>query len=100
MRRVAVAAIAAAALTATAIPSAAVGPYPALNPCTVFPAPPASLSPRAPSLATEAAWNQDVSKAPLDPRSRAYIAYVDAHGDTHRPVPGPGQSAGRGRRRQ
>ncbi len=58
----------------------AVGPYPDLGPCQVFPDPPASLSPRAPSLPTEAAWNQDVSKAPRDPRSNAYIAYVNAHG--------------------
>ncbi len=62
-------------------PSAsAVGPYPALGPCQVFPDPPASLSPRAPSLATEAAWNQDISKASRDPRSGAYIAYINAHG--------------------
>jgi hypothetical protein len=60
--------------------ASAVGPYPALGPCQVFPDPPASLSPRAPSLPTEAAWNQDVSKAPRDPRSSAYIAYIDAHG--------------------
>jgi hypothetical protein len=58
----------------------AVGPYPALSPCPVFPDPPASLSPRAPSLPTEAAWNQDISKAPRDPRSNAYIAYIDSHG--------------------
>lgn len=61
----------------------AVGPYPALSPCSVFPDPPASLSSRAPSLATEAAWNQDVSKAPRDPRSAAYIAYIDSHGGDH-----------------
>jgi len=79
-------AVAAGLVAATAIlvllasPVAAVGPYPALAPCPVFPDPPASLSPRAPSLATEAAWNQDVSKAPRDPRSAAYIAYIDSHG--------------------
>jgi hypothetical protein len=60
--------------------ASAVGPYPDLGSCQVFPNPPASLSPRAPSLATEAAWNQDVSKAPRDPRSNAYIAYIDSHG--------------------
>ena len=64
-------------------PAQAVGPYPALSPCSVFPQPPASLSPRAPSLPTEAAWNQDVSKAPRDPRSSAYIAYINAHGGAH-----------------
>ncbi|HKO39007.1 MAG TPA: hypothetical protein VJU14_11635 [Solirubrobacterales bacterium] len=58
----------------------AVGPYPGLGPCSVFPGPPASLSPRAASLPTEAAWNQDVSKAPRDPRSSAYIAYVNSRG--------------------
>jgi hypothetical protein len=56
-----------------------VGPYPAVSPCPVFPDPPASLSPRAPSLPTEAAWNQDISKAPRDPHSAAYIAYINAH---------------------
>jgi len=60
--------------------ASAVGPYPDLGSCQVFPDPPASLSPRAPSLSTEAAWNQDVSKAPRDPRSSAYIAYIDSHG--------------------
>jgi hypothetical protein len=67
-----------------AAPSApAIGPYPALLPCSVFPDPPASLSPRAPSLPTEAAWNQDISQAPRDPRSNAYIAYVNSHGGDH-----------------
>jgi hypothetical protein len=61
-------------------PAGAAGPYPDLSPCEVFPDPPASLSPRAPSLPTEAAWNQDISKAPRDSRSGAYIAYIDAHG--------------------
>jgi hypothetical protein len=60
--------------------ASAVGPYPDLGACQVFPDPPASLSPRAPSLPTEAAWNQDISKAPRDPRSGAYIAYINAHG--------------------
>jgi hypothetical protein len=59
------------------------GPYPDLGPCQVFPDPPASLSPRAPSLGNQAAWNQDVSKAPRNPRSAAYIAYIDANGGDH-----------------
>ena len=63
--------------------ASAVGPYPSLGSCQTFPDPPASLSPRAPSLPTQAAWNQDVSKAPRDPRSYAYIAYIDAHGGDH-----------------
>ena len=69
-----------ATLVLLASSATAVGPYPALSPCPVFPDPPASLSPRAASLPTEAAWNQDISKAPRDPRSRAYIAYIDSHG--------------------
>ena len=68
------------ALVLIASSAPAVGPYPELSPCPVFPDPPASLSPRAPSLPTEAAWNQDISKAPRDPRSNAYIAYIDSHG--------------------
>ena len=65
----------------TLVPSAsAVGPYPDLGACQVFPDPPASLSPRAASLPTEAAWNQDISKAPRDQRSSAYIAYINSHG--------------------
>jgi hypothetical protein len=59
--------------------SHAVGPG-TLGSCQVFPKPPASLSPRARSLATEAAWNQDISKAPRDPRSAAYISYILANG--------------------
>jgi hypothetical protein len=71
-----------AALIAVPIasPATALGPYPTLDPCPVFPDPPASLSPRAPSLPTEAAWNQDISKAPRDPRSNAYIAYINSQG--------------------
>lgn len=72
-----------AAIVLVASSATAVGPYPDLSPCPVFPDPPASLSPRAPSLPTEAAWNQDVSKAPRDPRSSAYIAYIDSHGGDH-----------------
>jgi len=70
------------ALTAllTPTPARALGPYPDLGGCPVFPQPPAKLSPRAPSLPTEAAWNQDVSKAPVVPGSAATIAYIDAHG--------------------
>ncbi len=64
-------------------PARAVGPYPDLGSCQVFPDPPASLSPRAPSLATEAAWNQDVSRAPRDPRSAAYVAHINSGGGDH-----------------
>jgi hypothetical protein len=61
----------------------AVGPYPDLGSCRVFPDPPASLSPSAPSLPNQAAWNQDVSRAPLAANSAATIAYIDAHGGDH-----------------
>jgi hypothetical protein len=60
--------------------SAAVGPYPPLGTCPVFPDPPAGLPASAPSLPSQAAWNQDVSKAPVAPGSAATIAYINAHG--------------------
>jgi len=69
-----------AAALVLAASSHAVGPYPSLGSCQVFPQPPASTSPRARSLPTEAAWNQDISKAPRDPRSAAYISYILANG--------------------
>jgi len=82
MRILALIALVALTLCAVLVASSAsaVGPYPDLSPCTVFLDPPASLSARAPSLPTEAAWNQDISKAPRDPRSGAYIAYINSHG--------------------
>ncbi|MET0559687.1 MAG: hypothetical protein ABW065_13625, partial [Solirubrobacterales bacterium] len=58
----------------------ALGPYPGLSRCQVFPDPPTSTPATAPSLASEAAWNQDISQAPRDPRSVAYISYINAHG--------------------
>jgi hypothetical protein len=54
------------------------GPYPALGGCPVFPDSHAAAN--APSAADESAWNQDISAAPLDPSSAAYIAYIGAHG--------------------
>ena len=80
---VAVALAFSALVCAIAAPAGAAGPYPSLGSCQVFPDPPASLSPRAPSLPNEAAWNQDISKAPRAPRSAAYIAYIDSHGGDH-----------------
>jgi hypothetical protein len=68
------------ALALLAPGAGAVGPYPSLGSCQVFPDPPASTPANAPSLGTEAAWNQDISKAPRDPRSAAYISYIDSHG--------------------
>ena len=54
------------------------GPYPALGSCPVFPA--SNAAANAPSAGDESAWNQDISAAPLDPNSAAYIAYIGAHG--------------------
>src|SRR3954471_1986070 len=54
------------------------GPYPSLGGCPVFPASSAAAS--APSAADESAWNQDISAAPPDPNSAAYISYIAAHG--------------------
>ena len=59
------------------------GLYPSLGACPVFPAPPASLPATAPSQPNESAWNQNISKAPVDPNSSAYIAYIDTHGGDH-----------------
>src|SRR3954454_3564785 len=83
LRRLLGAMLLAAALVAgvlAARPAGARGPYPTLGSCSVFPQPPASLSPRTPSLPTEAAWNQGISQASRDPRSCAYIAHITAHG--------------------
>jgi hypothetical protein len=60
--------------------SRAVGPYPDLGPCPVFPDPPAGLPANAPSLPNEAAWNQGISGAPVARNSAATIAYIDSHG--------------------
>jgi hypothetical protein len=61
----------------------AAGPYPDLGSCSVFPAPPPGTPANAPSLPTEAAWNQDVSQAPVARNSGATIAYINAHGGDH-----------------
>jgi hypothetical protein len=74
------AALVAAVTLFAAGPSAAAAPSGDLGSCTVFPAPPASLSPRAPSLGTEAAWNQNIAKAPVAADSAKVIAYIDSHG--------------------
>jgi hypothetical protein len=79
---VALAGVAIASKPATAHVSA-LGPYPSLGACPVFPAPPASLPATAPSQPNESAWNQDISKGPVDPGSAAYIAYIDSHGGDH-----------------
>jgi hypothetical protein len=46
--------------------------------CPVFPK--AKAPTGAPSLANESAWRQDISQAPVDPRSNAYLAYIASHG--------------------
>ena len=66
--------------TSAVSPAGAVGPYPDLGACPVFPDPPAGTPANAPSLPSEAAWNQDISKAPVAANSAATIAYIDAHG--------------------
>ncbi|HEX5761836.1 MAG TPA: hypothetical protein VFY04_01820 [Solirubrobacterales bacterium] len=74
-------AVAALALAAAAPPTAhALGPYPSLGSCPVLPDPPPSLSPRAASLPNQAAWNQDISRAPVARNSAAVIAYINRHG--------------------
>ncbi|MEX2108172.1 MAG: hypothetical protein WD827_04710 [Solirubrobacterales bacterium] len=82
MRRFAVAVATLALVVIAGMPATAnaLGPYPDLGGCPVFPDPPASLSPRAPSLPNQAAWNQDISKAPIARNSGATIAYINAHG--------------------
>ena len=73
--------LALAVAAAAAVTSAgAVGPYPDLGSCPVFPDPPPGTPASAPSLATEAAWNQDISKAPVAANSAATIAYINTHG--------------------
>jgi hypothetical protein len=54
-------------------------PYPSLGSCRVFPrfTGPAT----APSAADETAWNQDISKAPVDPRSSQYLTKIQSLGD-------------------
>ena len=80
IRAIAAVALLVAGLAFAQTRAAALGPYPSLGACQVFPQPASSLSPRAPSLPSEAAWNQDISHAPLARDSAATIAYIDAHG--------------------
>ena len=59
-------------------PTPRLGPYPSLGGCAVFP--PSGAAAGAPSAADQTAWNQDISGAPVDPNSDAYIAYINSHG--------------------
>ena len=72
--------LALATIVVTVPRASALGPYPSLDTCSVFPDPPASLSPTAPSLPNQAAWNQDISRAPVAANSAAIIAYINANG--------------------
>ena len=56
---------------AIAASSAAAAPPPHIGGCPIFPAFTGAAT--APSASNQTAWNQDVSKAPLDPRSSDYI---------------------------
>lgn len=58
--------------------SGRLGPYPGLGDCPVFPR--STAGPAAPSAADQSAWNQDVSGAPVDPNSAAYLAHINANG--------------------
>ncbi len=80
--RLVVAASTAVAVALVSVPSIsdALGPYRDLGACPVFPQPPASLSPRAPSLPNQAAWNQDISSAPVAPNSARIVANINANG--------------------
>jgi hypothetical protein len=53
-------------------------PYPSLGACHVFP--PYTGPATAPSSANQTAWNQDISKAPVDPRSSSYLAKIRSLG--------------------
>ena len=70
----------AAAITPAGTTARGLDPYPPLGDCPVFPDPPPGLPANAPSLPNQAAWNQDISKAPLARNSAATIAYIDSHG--------------------
>ena len=79
-------AVAAVALASVAIAFAADSPK--IKPpkslgtkCGVFPRPGTDVAADAPSLDDQRAWNQDVSQAPLDPRSDAIISGLG--GDLH-----------------
>jgi hypothetical protein len=80
MKRLASLALSPLLLLALSAPAQAVGPYPSLGNCQVFPDPPATLPPTAPSLPNQAAWNQDISKAPVAGNSAATIAYINSNG--------------------
>lgn len=83
--RIAIAALAlcgAVALVAIAAAAPKVGPYPSLgSKCGVFPEPGGEVAADAASLPDQRAWNQDISKAPLDPRSGQIINFINGSDD-------------------
>jgi len=61
--------------------SSALAPYPSLgSKCGVFPKPGNDVADDAPSLPDQRAWNQDISQAPVDPRSHQIIDFINSHG--------------------
>jgi hypothetical protein len=68
----------AAAIATGANSGARLGPYPGLGSCGIFPQ--STAAPGSPSAGDQTAWNQDISAAPVDPNSDAYIAYINSHG--------------------
>jgi hypothetical protein len=59
----------------------ALGPYPSLgSKCGVFPKPAGDVAADAPSLDDQRAWNQDISKAPVDARSDQIIDFINSNG--------------------
>jgi hypothetical protein len=70
-----------AALVAVGPASSALGPYPSLGgKCGVFPQPGNDVPADAPSLDDQRAWNQDISEAPVDPRSDQIIDFINGQG--------------------
>jgi hypothetical protein len=67
---VALGAVAAIAIPAMSAPTSASKPPPPIgNFCTVFPSPGTDVPANAPSLPDQRMWNQNISGAPVDPRS-------------------------------
>jgi hypothetical protein len=69
-------------------------PYPSLGSCRVFPRFTGAAT--APSAANQTAWNQDISKAPVDPRSSRYLAKIHSLGDNQDIHPDFGSNPGYG----
>jgi hypothetical protein len=78
-------AVAALAVALVSSPANALGPYPDLGSCQVFPDPPAGTPANAKSLPDMSAWNQDISKAPRAKNSAAILRYIaqNGGGDIH-----------------